>query len=199
VANSRCIPSGVRSPTCSASCQPFLRPTLPSSPRRYASTRRRGSARVNLGAMRACRASSPTAHARTSSMSAAASLASGTIPPASIALSSAGPSPTGGREPYLTTSAAGVLIGWEGHTGSVAGSAAPGQAGLNPSQVGVPISPSRRSRCTQREGSATLPGRESGRSLTAPQPDGQPRPAIWGLTCRFMRAARDSNPQPPDP
>jgi hypothetical protein len=40
-------PIGVRSPACSASCQPFLRPTLPSSPRRYASTRRRGSARAN--------------------------------------------------------------------------------------------------------------------------------------------------------
>jgi hypothetical protein len=91
------------------------------------------------------------------------------------------------------------LIGWEGPTGSVAGSAAPGQVGLHLSQVGVPVSPSRRSTCTQREGSATLPGRESGRSLTAAQPDGQPTPATWGLTCKLMRAARDSNPQPPDP
>jgi hypothetical protein len=69
--DSRCIPSGVRSPACLASCQPFLRPTGPSSPRRYASARRRGSARANRPAMRACRASSPAAHARTSSMSAA--------------------------------------------------------------------------------------------------------------------------------
>jgi hypothetical protein len=76
-----------------------------------------------------------------------------------------------------------------------AGSAAPGQAGLNPSQVGVPMSPSRRSRCTQREGSATLPGRESGRSLTAPQPDGWPRPAMWGLTCRCY--ARREGFEPP--
>src|SRR5215213_9392662 len=80
VANNRCIPSGVASPACSASCQPFLRPTLPTSPRRYASTRRRGSARTNRPAIRACTASSPAAHARTSSISAAASLASGTVP-----------------------------------------------------------------------------------------------------------------------
>src|SRR3954463_4329546 len=38
-----CIPSGVRSPAASASCQPFLRPEGASSPRRYASKRRRGS------------------------------------------------------------------------------------------------------------------------------------------------------------
>jgi hypothetical protein len=33
-ASSRCMPSGVRSRACSASCQPFLRPRLSSSPRR---------------------------------------------------------------------------------------------------------------------------------------------------------------------
>src|SRR5215218_10389373 len=103
------MPSGVRSPACSASCQPFFRATLPSSPRRYASARRRGSARANRPAIRACRAPNPAAHPWTSSMSAASS-ASSTAPPALHVLWTTGPSPASGQEPYRTNpSAAGVL------------------------------------------------------------------------------------------
>src|SRR5688572_21181727 len=57
--------------------------------------------------MRACRASSPAAQARTSSMS-AASLVSGTVP-SRLALLACQPIPAGGREPYPKPSAAGVL------------------------------------------------------------------------------------------
>src|SRR4051794_8197439 len=57
-----CIPSGVRSPAASASCQPFLRPKGASSPRRWADARRRGSTRPNLGASRATTSSRPRAH-----------------------------------------------------------------------------------------------------------------------------------------
>src|SRR3954451_1201804 len=57
-----CIPSGVRSPAASASCQPFLRPKGASSPRRYASKRRRGSTRPKRGASRPASSSRPFAH-----------------------------------------------------------------------------------------------------------------------------------------
>ena len=80
-------------------------------PTQYASTRWRGSARTNRPAIRACTASSPAAHARTSSISAAASLASGTVPCLPGARRCRH-HPAGGREPYrIKTSAAGVLGG----------------------------------------------------------------------------------------
>jgi hypothetical protein len=46
VASKRWMPSGVASPTYSARCQPFLRSVGLSNPRRYESTRRRGSGRA---------------------------------------------------------------------------------------------------------------------------------------------------------
>src|SRR3954470_9054237 len=57
-----CIPSGVRSPAASASCQPFLRSTGARRPRRYASARRRGSTRPNLGPSRPISSSRARAH-----------------------------------------------------------------------------------------------------------------------------------------
>src|SRR4051794_19716979 len=61
-----CTPSGVASPTASANCQPFLRSTGASKPRREARARRRGSGRPNRGAIRSTTPSRPSAQPCTS-------------------------------------------------------------------------------------------------------------------------------------
>ncbi|MDR6318944.1 hypothetical protein J3R03_003140 [Actinoplanes couchii] len=51
--NNRCIPSGDRSPACSAKVQPFLRSSPATSPDIYCKARRRASNLVNRPAKRA--------------------------------------------------------------------------------------------------------------------------------------------------
>jgi hypothetical protein len=65
VVSSRCIPSGVVSPACSASCQPFLRSTPASSPRSNPTIRRRTSGRTNRGPIRSHSRSNSAAHCST--------------------------------------------------------------------------------------------------------------------------------------
>jgi hypothetical protein len=165
--DSRCIPSGVRSPACLASCQPFLRPTGPSSPRRYASARRRGSARANRPAMRACRASSPAAHARTSSMSAAPRWPPArSLPPGSAGLP-AHPSWRAGTLPHpkcgWSTNAAFLNLAVDNGSGWLRGF----------------LPPTRRSRAQPAIGPTTPRSR---RGTRGPQARDQP-PRPWRLDC----------------
>ena len=67
-ARKSCTPSGVRSPACSANCQPFLRSTGHSRPCRSARARRRGAIRRKRGAICSNSASSPPIQSSASSV-----------------------------------------------------------------------------------------------------------------------------------